>query len=250
MSKKDLNRTLGAYLNTTAYFHAGKYPAFRKCNAYANYVRFVGTLDLSKSPPVIRDREALCAKEMLELWPEAVAEPGVSGNFIRDLADLILAGETRLGADRAKAIDQMLPPFEKAFPSDALTFAGASYTHYAWDARGGGFADTVTPEGWKQFAERLKIAEKLLTTAYERNPADTAAAVEILSIELGQGQGRDVMEKWFKRAIDADPAHYGQVGGCARQADQRAVQVSIRTHRRAGQSVHGQNSCPHADRGE
>ncbi len=137
MSKKDLNRTLGAYLNTTAYFHAGKYPAFRKCNAYANYVRFVGTLDLSKSPPVIRDREALCATEMLEPGPEAVAEPGVSGNFIRDLADLILAGETRLGADRAKVIDQMLPPFEKAFPSDALTFAGASYTHYAWDARRG-----------------------------------------------------------------------------------------------------------------
>lgn len=208
MSKKDLNRTLAAYLNTTAYFHAGKYPAFRKCNAYANYVRFVGTLDLSKSSPVIRDREAQCAKEMLALWPEAVAEPGASRKLIRDLADLILAGEARLGTDRAKVIDEMLPPYEKAFPSDALTFAGASYTHYAWDARGSGFADTVTPEGWKQFAERLKIAEKLLTTAYDRDPTDAVAATEMLSVELGQSQGRDVMEKWFKRAVDADPTHY------------------------------------------
>ncbi|MFO1465163.1 MAG: hypothetical protein U1F35_01755 [Steroidobacteraceae bacterium] len=35
----------------------------------------------------------------------------------------------------------------------------------AWKARGDGFSNTVTPEGWKLFEERLAKARKLMDEA-------------------------------------------------------------------------------------
>jgi hypothetical protein len=117
-----------------------------------------------------------------------------------------------------KAAPQPLEPFyqqfaplvEAALPGkpQPLIFKGKFYTEWAWEARGDDTADKVTRPGWKFFAERLQVAEETLTKAYEMDPADPAAATEMLSVELGQGKGNDVMEKWFKRAMEADPDNY------------------------------------------
>lgn len=53
---------------------------------------------------------------------------------------------------------------KKAHPGKAfIALAEASYWNaYAWDARGGGYASTVTPDGWQLFHERLGKAEQVL----------------------------------------------------------------------------------------
>ncbi len=53
---------------------------------------------------------------------------------------------------------------KKRYPRQPfVALAEAEYwMDYAWDARGGGFADSVTPEGAKLFEERLQKAEKVL----------------------------------------------------------------------------------------
>ena len=40
-----------------------------------------------------------------------------------------------------------------------------TYENFAWKARGGDFADTVTPEGWKLFGERMQKALDTLNEA-------------------------------------------------------------------------------------
>lgn len=40
-----------------------------------------------------------------------------------------------------------------------------AYTSYAWNARGSGLADTVTPNGWKLFSERIDRAKEILQEA-------------------------------------------------------------------------------------
>jgi len=76
---------------------------------------------------------------------------------------------------------------------------------YAWDARGSGWANTVTEQGWKNMRERLTIAADALTQAWEKDNTNTDAAVAMLTVELGQNQGRNRMELWYRRAIEADP---------------------------------------------
>ena len=61
-------------------------------------------------------------------------------------------------------IASRLDELNKKFPDTAfVAIAEAVYwTEYAWNARGSGYASSVTPDGWKLFRERLEKAEKIL----------------------------------------------------------------------------------------
>jgi hypothetical protein len=103
-------------------------------------------------------------------------------------------------------VDKALPLFEKSAPKVAyLTVKGRLYTLWAWEARGGGFASTVTREGSKLMDDRLAVAQDALEEAWKLDPTDVDAAIRMLTVELGQGQGRQRMELWFKRATQANP---------------------------------------------
>ncbi|HEV2328492.1 MAG TPA: hypothetical protein VGY56_06860 [Verrucomicrobiae bacterium] len=82
------------------------------------------------------------------------------------------------------------------------------YVNYAWQARGHGWADQVTPEGWRLFAERLKIARKALEHAWSKDPQDPQIPTLMISIIKSDQSGRPEMEKWFARAMKADPNNY------------------------------------------
>jgi len=96
---------------------------------------------------------------------------------------------------------------EKSLPGgvELLIFEGEFYTRYAWDARGSGFADTVTPQGWKLFQERLVIARKALEKAYEMQPDNPLPATDMISICMGMGDEPAETQRWFDRALAADP---------------------------------------------
>jgi hypothetical protein len=57
-------------------------------------------------------------------------------------------------------------------------------------------------------AMRLAKADKALESAWQLDPTNAYAAEQMISVELGQGQGRDRMELWFNRAMKADPDDY------------------------------------------
>jgi hypothetical protein len=102
------------------------------------------------------------------------------------------------------------PPLFKNWPDAATSWLlkGEGYIQLAWGARGGGYANTVTTEGWTTFSNDLAIAEKSLNHAWELDPKDPRIAVKMIWVELGQGQGRDRMELWFSRAMQLDPNDY------------------------------------------
>ena len=103
--------------------------------------------------------------------------------------------------------NRLAPSLEAALPNRAepFVFKGRYYIQWAWEARGNGFANTVTEKGGQLMQERLVVAEQSLKRAYELDPTDPAAPTEMLTCELGQGKGKQVMELWFKRAMEADP---------------------------------------------
>jgi len=106
--------------------------------------------------------------------------------------------------------DALEPVIFKNWPSESSVYLlkGTFCTDYAWQGRGGAFADKVTDQGWGLFEERLAEAEKALAKAWELNPRDARTARAMITVELGQGKGRDRMEMWFKRATDLNPNYY------------------------------------------
>ncbi len=91
-------------------------------------------------------------------------------------------------------------------------FAHAAYgevlVEHAWQARGLGWAQTVTSEGVRLFEERLQKARAVLERAYELDPSDPIPPSRLITVAMGLGLGRDEMEKQFKRGLAADPAEY------------------------------------------
>ncbi len=108
--------------------------------------------------------------------------------------------------DLPDAYNMMEAPLSKHFSKTAVPNAikGVYYLDYAWQARGGGYADSVTPERWKLFGERLDTAAAALEKAWRIDPSEPFTAITMIRVELGQGKGRDRMELWFRRAMNAD----------------------------------------------
>jgi hypothetical protein len=106
--------------------------------------------------------------------------------------------------------DQIQKPLFANWPDEAISWLwkGQAYVELAWIYRGSGYADSITPEGEKGFEASLAVADKALNRAWELDPKDARIAVQMISVELGQGQGRDRMELWFNRAMKDDPNDY------------------------------------------
>jgi hypothetical protein len=101
-------------------------------------------------------------------------------------------------------------PLLTNWPDEAGThlIKGRFYIKHAWKARGTGFAYKVTDEGWKLFGERLSVAEKSLEKAWAMDPKNEQIALNMMTVELGQGEGRERMEMWFDRAMKLNTNSY------------------------------------------
>jgi thiol-disulfide isomerase/thioredoxin len=104
----------------------------------------------------------------------------------------------------------MEQPMFDQWPNDYRPWLlkGSAHIKMAWICRGGGYADTVTKEGWKGFEDHLREAEKALARAWEINQQDINVPLKMMTVELGQGQGRERHDLWFKRAMAIDTNSY------------------------------------------
>jgi hypothetical protein len=121
----------------------------------------------------------------------------------RDLLDAVHDDEVNLRL-LSEDLDRA---FATADPASAVgdELDGEFYLDDAWCARGSGYANTVTPEGWQLFGERLQHAEKILTALYAKYPQDAMIPSAMMTVVLGEQQPRDQMELWFQRGLQADP---------------------------------------------
>lgn len=88
--------------------------------------------------------------------------------------------------------------------ASALRARAILMTKYGWEARGDGWANTVTPEGWRLFNERLFDAKRSLENAWQLNPGDGQIAAWMIHTCKAIGKDDEVRE-WFEKAMQADP---------------------------------------------
>jgi tetratricopeptide (TPR) repeat protein len=88
------------------------------------------------------------------------------------------------------------------------TFKGFFYDRHAWEARGGGWAGSVTEKGWKLFRERLEVAYEALMKAVERDPSNSDAYAKLIDVGRGLGQPYRRQLEYFAKAFEADPQNW------------------------------------------
>jgi len=82
-----------------------------------------------------------------------------------------------------------------------------SYINYGGDARGTGFADTVSESGWRLLEERTAKAKQILEEASTLSTKDPEWYAAMQTIALGS-EGRDAKRALFEQAIKFEPAYY------------------------------------------
>ncbi|MDI1314149.1 hypothetical protein [Prosthecobacter sp.] len=84
------------------------------------------------------------------------------------------------------------------------------------ESRGGGYANTVTADGWKSFEKHMPVAAAHFRKAWELHPERADAAEQMVEIlKSGFGIEGETTRLWFDRAVaaqfDATGAYYGYV---------------------------------------
>lgn len=105
---------------------------------------------------------------------------------------------------------KLLDEWIEAVPrSTTARLAKAAYvTAYAWHIRGTGYAHTVSPNQWKEFADRLQQARVLLQALKKEAENDPHWYAEMLAIGLAQSWPRSEMDEVFDAGVKKFPAYF------------------------------------------
>ncbi len=122
-----------------------------------------------------------------------------------------LGTSRKAGDDVWQQDENAYQEWEKTFPqSITARIAHAEFlTSYAWKARGSGWANTVSEDGWRAFGERLNAAEKILAAAREMQPPCPMWWRAEMTVALGQGWSRTQEARLFEEAKKAFPQFWG-----------------------------------------
>lgn len=214
--KTDCHYGLGlAYMNKRdndkAAFHFKKYLEYAPDGNQANFVRqhLASIGQTVKEDPtnvaimLQNKRYDLLEKYLQSLLKERNRDK--DGNLLLNLAYQKLCDVEETQNSYAKRIFQLKAWLTQHSSSHFVNAClGIIFVDYAWYARGGGFANTITEEGGRLFEERLSTAKDYLERAYSLDQSDPNVPAELITVAKGLGLGRNEMEKQFHRAILAD----------------------------------------------
>ena len=102
-----------------------------------------------------------------------------------------------------------LEKYRSEFPQSPapLLAQGKAYINYAWEARGSGFAYTVTEEGWELFRTRIAKARELLEQSLELGAKDGEIFAALLLAARGEGRSLEETRAVLEEGIKLDPAY-------------------------------------------
>jgi hypothetical protein len=88
-----------------------------------------------------------------------------------------------------------------------ISLAGA-YMGYAWRARGGGYAGTVTDKGWELFRERVGMASATLVEAARLKEKCPYWYEEMQTVALAEGWDKSQARELMDQAVAFEPDFY------------------------------------------
>jgi len=198
LAQLDHSRMMPYFEQAVAGFPQSAYPKFLQYTASAYLGKLMHDAHADTATQEARDQASLAflrtSMEDADFTPAEM--PVLRMRLLRDSGrDLF----SRHPAEMC-AILESSPHVE---PWVADYFQGLRFIDEAWKARGSGYADTVTDQGWKDFAKNIGFARERLTKSWELNPKDPAAATSMITVTMAESEETDTMRKWFDRAVAA-----------------------------------------------
>ncbi len=182
------------------------YPPIRKFYAGARALEQIYSLHDTNSNPRVNELLTFLAQNV----PETLSDKALPAEEAGEVAAMILyltSGSDAVEANFFRAEDGEMA---KNWPEHYSRWyaMGNYYVDAAWNARGYGLGDSVTPQSWQNFSNNLVQAQAAYEHAWKLDPKQAKIAGQMITVMMGQGGGRDRMEVWFNRAMEADTNNY------------------------------------------
>jgi len=103
-----------------------------------------------------------------------------------------------------------LKVLKKEFPHSAfvVTAEAEYWMEYAWNARGGGYASSVTQEGWKLFHDRMENAEKVLLDTKSYSAQFPTWYQQMIEVQAALGRPAEEQDKTFFEGVQKFKTFY------------------------------------------
>jgi tetratricopeptide (TPR) repeat protein len=108
----------------------------------------------------------------------------------------------KMGYDRMKEIDILAKNGAPEWLTEYLR--GNTAIQMAWDARGSGYASSVSKDGWDKFGDYLKQADRYLDHSIQLNPQNYLAYRDKITTAMGHGTSAQELDN-FRKAIAINP---------------------------------------------
>jgi uncharacterized protein DUF4339 len=173
---------------------------------YKAYPKWYATVNLAEKLVQSRSKENLSRVPTVEasakhLLKEAFQDGSILPEDQAEMAEILIWGWGAGFFHRNQAmIISIVKERGESFGWLALVLEGEHQIEAAWRARGDGFVNTVTAEGWKGYSEHLALARQSLTKAWELRPDLAAAPARMIYVAMGDSDLKE-MRLWFDRTV-------------------------------------------------
>ena len=174
-------------------FDQSRYPAYPKYYATVTLATELGSQSLRVRP---LDQRAM--QYFKQAFTDGSFEPGDE----EEIAEILVNGWAHSFFGRNGAAACEVARKAKGLPWLALVLEGENEINEAWKARGSGWADSVTSQGWRAFSDHLAKARTALTQAWKLHPDRPLAPTRMINVAMGT-TGAEEMRTWFDRAVAA-----------------------------------------------
>jgi hypothetical protein len=175
-------------------FPGSKHKAYPRLYASVKITRYLGDY-----PERMVTQDAASLKFLGDGFADGSFLPGDQ----QEIGEIFIHGWGNSFFERNEgAVCQIVHEAGPAYQWLALTLDGERQINEAWKARGNGYANTVSKEGWRGFSDHLAEAQKALTQAWHLQPGYPLAPSRMMTVALGDS-GADEMRTWFDRTVSA-----------------------------------------------
>jgi hypothetical protein len=169
---------------------------------YKAYPQLFATVSLAVEFGDKAERTRTLDNSALQLFKQALGDGSFLARDEPEVAEILIAGWGQKFFKRNGALVCLSAREAKGFDWLALVLEGEHQINEAWKARTGGYANTVTEQGWKGFSDHLSQAQTALAKAWKLRPERALAPTRMITVAMGEA-GAGEMRTWFDRAIAA-----------------------------------------------
>jgi hypothetical protein len=141
--------------------------------------------------------------------PELARDPATPPDQLYFVSNRLVQHWVKMG--NMKAVERVLAALKKEAPAGSpvlLQVEARRLIEEGYAARGGGYAYTVTAEGWKTLNEKMTKAEGLLLKAWALDDTNLETVKQMLTVKQFTQCDHAEFGDWFAKGMRANPDSY------------------------------------------